>query len=55
MIIGKLGLGKIIFLNILLIIDMFSKGYYIFNGKNLFKFSLNKLVEFRNELIGVVF
>lgn|SRR5690554_4854478 len=54
-IIGKSGSGKTTLLNILSTIDTPSKGYYIFNGKNLSKLSSNKLAEFRNESIGVVF
>ncbi|CDR30510.1 Lipoprotein-releasing system ATP-binding protein LolD [Acholeplasma oculi] len=54
-IIGKSGSGKSTLLNILSTIDTPTKGYYIFNDKNLTKLNDNQLAEFRNQSIGVVF
>ena len=54
-IIGKSGSGKSTLLNLLSTVDTPSKGYYIFNGMNLSKLNDNKLAEFRNQSIGVVF
>lgn len=54
-IIGKSGSGKSTLLNLLSTVDTPSKGYYIFNGVNLSKLNDNKLAEFRNQSIGVVF
>lgn len=54
-IIGKSGSGKSTLLNILSTIDTPTKGYYIFNEKNLTKLNDNQLAEFRNQSIGVVF
>lgn len=54
-IIGKSGTGKTTLLKILATINRPTKGYYIFEERNLEKFSNDELAEFRNKHIGIVF
>ena len=54
-IIGKSGSGKTTLLKILATLNKPTKGFYIFDEKNLEKLSNDELAEFRNKHIGIVF
>lgn len=54
-IMGFLGFGKIIFLNIMLIIDKVILGKIIIDGKDVNSLKEDELVKFRRDVIGFVF
>ncbi|SES66973.1 ABC transporter ATP-binding protein [Anaerobranca gottschalkii] len=54
-IMGKSGSGKTTLLNILGLIDSFSKGKYLFYGKDISKLNSSHLAHVRNQNIGFVF